>query len=230
MSQYGIKIAALDRLAEVLGREIKGLRNRICVGPATRDKKLAFPSLALLPQRFTFLPHQADERDHVRDVDRSFGPRTAIFEVGTWQGLVEIRIGSKVARERYKMEYEVEQVFLGNADGTAPDAQDVAGQNWMRPGIILIDVPDCDNARCAFELSDDVWENEKVFSNEWYSVMRVVANIPALVRAKNVPSIDELSLSLTQDLETVVTTAAEADALSDIETVAVASDGTISAP
>lgn len=225
-----VKIQALDRLAEVLAREIKEIRGLICVGPGTRDHKQKFPHVSLVPQRFSFLPHQADERDHVRGEDRSFQARSAVFDVGTWQGTVEIRVGAKTPFQRYELEYKLEQVFLGNADGTAPDAQDRAGSLWMRPGVILIDVPECDNARCAFEMEDDTWDNEKVFANEWFSIMRVTANIPALVRAKNIPTIDTLELSLTENLETVVTTPAEADALSDIETVSVLSDGTITAP
>lgn len=223
-----IKIRSLERLAEVITGEVKDLRSKICVGPGTRDHKLKFPHVSLIPQRFRFVPHQADEHDHVRNEDRSFGPRTAVFDVGLWQGVVQIKIGSKNPEERYILEYLIEQVFLGNVDGTAPDARDVAGEAYMRPGIILIDVPECDNARCAFEMEEDTWENEKVFANEWYSVMNVTANIPALVRAKGIPDICTLELSLTHDLDTVVTSAEDADAV-DIESVIVAADGTITA-
>ena len=222
-----VKIRVLDRLKEVIEGEIKELRGRICAGPATREHRLKFPSLSLVPTRFSFLPDQADEKDHVRGVDRSFGPRTAVFNVGLWQGTVELRLGAKNPRKRYELEYKLEQIFLGNVDGTAPDAFDRAGELWLRPGVMLVDVPECDNARCAFELEDDTWENEKVFANEWYSVMRITANIPALVRAKGIPTIETLDLSLTQDLDTVVNTPTEADALSDIETVTVLEDGTI---
>lgn len=223
-----VKLKALERLRDVIAGEVKDLRGKICAGPAGRDKRLKFPHVSLVPERFRFIPHQADERDHVRNVDRSFGPRTAIFDVGLWQGTIQIKVGSKNPEERYRLEYYIEQVFLGNVDGTAPDAKDIAGEAFMRPGIILIDVPECDNARCAFEMEEDTWENEKVFANEWYSVMGVTANIPALVRAKGVPDMTTLELSLTHDLETVVTSVSEADAIPDIETVTVADDGTIS--
>lgn len=225
-----IKVRALEKLRDVIISEVKSLRGHVCAGPAPRDRKLKFPSLALVPTRFSFEPQQADERDHVRGVDRSFGPRTAVFNVGTWEGTIELRLGTRTARERYELEFQLEQVFLGNADGTAADAQDRAGSLWMRPGVLLVDIPEADNARVAFELEDDVWENEKVFANEWYSIMRIAALIPALVRAKSIPTIEELQLSLTHDLETVITTPSEADALPDIETVEVAEDGTISAP
>lgn len=225
-----IKIRALERLRDVIACEVKELQGRICAGPGTRDHKLKFPHVALIPQKFSFLPHQADERDHVRDVDRDFGPMTAIFNVGTWQGTVQVRIGAKDPETRYRLEYYIEQTFLGNIDGTAPDARDIAGEGFLRPGVMLIDIPDCDDARCSFELEDDTWENEKVFTNEWYSIMNITANIPALVRAKGIPEIETLQLSLTQDLDTSVTSIAEADALLDIETVNVAEDGTISPP
>lgn len=222
-----IKINALQRLAEVIAREVKTLRGQICVGPATRDHKLKFPSLAIVPTRFSFQPDQADENDHVRNEVRSFGPQTAVFEVGTWEGVIELRLGEKTPFKRYELEHCLEQVFLGNADGTAPDAWDYAGTDYMRPGVILIDVPECDNARCAFEMEDDTWENERVFANEWYSVMRITARIPALVRAKCVPDISQMVLSLTQDLETIIDTPDDADALDDIETVDVDEEGNI---
>ncbi len=158
----------------------------------------------------------------MRDVDRSFGPRTAIFEVGTWVGFVELRLGEKTPRKRYTLEFALEQVFLGNANGTAPDAKDIAGDNYMRPGVILIDVPDCDNARCAFELDNGEWDDEKVFANEWYSSLRIRASIPALVRAKGVPDMDTIILSLTEDLDTAVASINS----EDIESVQVLEDGT----
>ena len=223
-----IKINALQRLAEVIAREVKTLRGQICVGPATRDHKLKFPSLAIVPTRFSFQPDQADENDYVRNEVRSFGPQTAVFEVGTWEGVIELRLGEKTPFKRYELEHCIEQVFLGNADGTAPDAWDYAGTDYMRPGVILIDVPECDNARCAFEMEDDTWENERVFANEWYSVMRITARIPALVRAKCMPDITELLLSLTQDLETIIDTPDDTDALTDIETVVVDEEGNTS--
>lgn len=219
-----IKLRALERLREVIEREVKDLRGNICAGPAARDHKLSFPSLAIVTGRFTFVPHQADERDHVRNEDRSFGPKTAVLNVGTWDGFVELRLGEKTPRRRYALEHELEQVFLGNADGTAPDAKDIAGAGWMRPGIIIIDIPDCDNARCAFELDSDSWEDEKVFSNQWYSSMRVRASIPALVRAKGIPDMDTVILQLTEDLDTAVADIPTAD----IEAVQVSEDGTTS--
>lgn len=224
-----IKIHALDRLAEIIACEVKELRGNICVGPGSRDHKQKFPHLSIIPQKFSFDPSQADETDYVRNEVRSFGPRTAVFEVGTWIGTIELRLGARTARQRYELEYKIEQVFLGNVDGTAPDARDIAGENWLRPGVILIDTPECDNARSAFELEDDTWENEKVFTSELYSLMNIQANIPALVRAKNIPDIDTLTLHLTQDLETVVATPAEVEAINK-ESVLVREDGSIVAP
>lgn len=214
-----VKIQALQRLAELIGQEVKELRGRVCVGPSNRDHKKQDPSLALVPIRFAFDPHQADEKDHVVGKDRSFGARTAIFNVGTWMGEIEFWLGTKTPYRRYELEHKIDQVFLGNAHGSSPGRDDVSGAGYLRPGIILIDVPESDNARCAFELNEDAWENEKVFSNQWYSILKITASIPALVRAKDIPTIDQLELSLTHDLETVVASASDADALPGVESI-----------
>jgi len=220
-----VKLRALELLGDLISNEITSLGGKVCAGAEPRGTKLKFPSVALISKGFTFHPFEADSIDNVRNIERTFGPRTAVFEVGTWVGRVMISVGSKSALIRYQLEHEIEQIFLGNADLTAADAQDIAGKGYLRPGITLIDVPDCDNARCAFEMENGSWFNEKVFANEWYSHMFLTAHIPAMVRATNIPDLSTLELSLTEDLDTVVTSVAEADALPDIQTITILDAG-----
>src|SRR5690606_11962140 len=96
--------------------------------------------------------------------------------------------------------------------------------NWGRPGIILIDVPEASNARCAFELQEDTWNQEKAFGNEWFSILRVTAWIPALVPFTRLNTISSLRLALTESLDTVSNIS---ELPSDAETVAINNNGTI---
>lgn len=204
-----LKINALQRLRDVIASEIKELKGNICAGPGTQDHKEVFPSLAIVPIRFSFYPDQADEHDYISGANAVEANGLTYFNVGRWEGTLELRLGEKTPFKRYEFEHRIEQIFLGNVTGTGPDYVD-QGRD-MRPGILLVDVPEC-KARCAFELEDDAWENEKVFSNKWYSVLRINAVLPALVEAKSPPLIENLYLSLTHDLET------DASLLSDEDT------------
>ena len=84
-------------------------------------------------------------------------------------------------------------------------------------------VPECHDATVAWELDTDEWEDEKAFDKKWYSVMTVAAQLPVLVTREGVPKIEEVRVSLTENLD------ADFDQLpsSSLETVTVNEDGTI---
>lgn len=216
-----IKIEALKRLEEVISCNIKDLKGKICAGPANRNHRLSFPHLALVPERFSFFPDQRSSRDPVTGEDRDIGAKDTIYNVGRWEGTIKLTLGAKTAFRRYELEWLLEKLFLDGTSGTLPSRPDAYAD--LRPGVLLVDIPNCHNARVAFELEDDTWENEKVFSNEWYSVMRITAQIPALVPFK-VDTIETLELVLTEDLETVATPTSLPP---DSETVVINEDGTI---
>jgi len=215
-----IKIRALERLRDLIACSVKELKGKICVGPASRDKRLRFPSLGIMPERFGYHPQQPSIRNFATGMDRKIAPETGVYDVGRWEGTIVLRIGSKLATQRYELEAKIDQIFLGDITGASPDRFAA-----HRPGILLIDVPECYDARCAFELETDTWENEKVFANEWYSDLRITAQIPALVPIRPQYDIDSLKLSLTEDLETTVV--AGGPLPPDTESYTVNSDGTI---
>ena len=210
-----IKIKALQRLADVIGCAIKELKGSICAGPSTNNHQLSFPSLSIVPERFSFLPNQPTEYNYVTQQARCPSPVTVVMDVGRWEGEIVLRLGAKTPFKRYELEHKIEQIFLGDVTGASPDTL-----ARYRPGILLVDVPECDEARVAFELRNDTWRDEKVFSNKWFSEMRILAQIPALVPWRPIYTIDQLQLSLTEDLETINPAS---------ETIEIASDGSITA-
>jgi hypothetical protein len=221
-----IKIKVLQRLADLIGSEIKELKGQICAGPAGRDHALKFPSLAIVPGRFSFYPEQADENDYVKGRVNDVAPKTTAFNVGRWEGFIELRLGEKTPFKRYELEYKLENLFLGTTTGTDPVYRDKYYE--LRPGTLLIDVPECYGARCAFSIEDDVWENEMVFTNEWYSIMRIQTILPAIITRKPIHTIDTVHLSLTSDLDTAITSPSVLP--SDTETKAIDQDGNITNP
>lgn len=198
-----IKLKALTRLQELIECEVKELKGKICSGPSGRDHRLKFPSLSITTRRFNYLPNQADSSNYVTGSDYLASGKGGVFNVGDWQGTVELRLGAKTPSVRYDLENKIEQIFLGGRhfiDSRYPLAD---SDDCLRPGVVLIDVPECSNARIAYELEDDTWNNEKVFSNQWYSIMRVRATLPALVCKPLVHTMDNIRVKLDSNLDTV---------------------------
>ena len=218
-----IKLRALERLASIIECEIPSLRCAISAGHASKHQKQRFPSVSLSPTRFSFYPDQATNQDPVTKLDMTDGPKVSVFNVGRWVGVIDVRVGAKTAYQRYELEHKLEQIFLGEATGVDASRPDAGACN--RPGVLLADIPECHFARVAFELESDSWDNEMVFSNEWFSVLRVRAQIPALICKGPIHTIETLKLCLTEDLDTVVTSTATLP--TDTETVQIADDGTI---
>lgn len=217
-----IKLRALERLANIIEGAIPELKCSVIPGHATKHQKKRFPSVSLSPTRFTFFPDQASCQDPVTKLDMNDGPKVAVFNVGRWEGIVDVRVAAKTPFKRYELEYKLEQLFLGDTtgvDSTRPDAG-----ACMRPGVLLADIPECHFARVAFELDSGTWDNEMAFSNEWFSVLRVRAQIPALICKGPIHTIENLQLCLTEDLDTAV---AVGSLPADTEAIQIADDGTI---
>lgn len=217
-----IKLRALERLKCIIESEIPSLKCKVFAGPATKNQKKVFPFVSISPTRFSFFPDQSSCQDPVTKLEMSAGPKIAVFNVGRWEGILDIRIGTKNPFQRYELEHHLEQLFLGDASGVDSSRPDDGA--CMRPGVLLADIPECHFARVAFELESDTWDNEMAFSNEWMSVLRVRVQIPALVCKGPIHTIENLQLCLTADLDTAVTSGSLP---ADTETVQIADDGTI---
>jgi hypothetical protein len=199
----------LKILAECIEDRVPALRNKICKGPAESPKKLGFPSLAIIPVKFRFFPDQAAEIYQLtgRSVE-GHPPGTVLLNVGRHEGTIQLRLGATTARQRAELEEAVLQVFLERPGS---------------PGVLVTPIPQCHNAIVAWELDTDEWENERAFDKKWYSIMTVAAQLPAFVTRGSVHTIEELRLTLTDDLSSDITSV-PAD---QQETVAIAEDGTL---
>lgn len=221
MASKLIKISALERLGEILERTVPELRGRVCAGPATRDHRQTFPNAAIVTETFRFMPEAPDEHDYLRlDDDGQPGklrlpvPGSPVFSVGNWVGNVRIELGAETPQARYRLEHLIEQLFLGAGTGVNAAIGDPG--RFERPGTLLVDLDDVPNlwgGRCSFTMDDDSWQNEKAFTNEWFSWLRLDVELPVFVARQNVPLMSSLHLVV------------ELGGIS--ATLAVAADGTV---
>ena len=197
-----IRIRTLEVLGATIERLCPELQGLVCAGPAEHPKKLVFPSLSIIPIRYNFLPDQDG------DIFQEYDNARAVFRVGRYEALLQLRIGAKTARERYKLEHAVSQIFVSQRG---------------RPGILVLQIADCHNATVAFELEYTQWQNEWAFDKEWYSLTAVTAQVPALVERGGIHTIEDLRSCFVEDIDTAFASL-PAGAL---ECITIAQDGTI---
>ncbi len=196
-----LRIEVLKILAECIANKVPALRNRICAGPAESPKKLGFPSLAIIPVRFRYFPDQASEY-------RDPGPGRACMNVGRHEGTVQLRLGAQTHIRRSALEDAILDVFL---------------EREGAPGVLVTAIPNVLDATVAWELDTDEWENERAFDKKWYSILTVMAQLPALVTRGSAHTMEEIRLTLTEDLTTPI----EQLPAGDQETVLIGADGSI---
>ena len=107
-------------------------------------------------------------------------------------------------RDRYSLQERIESLFLGGATFEDRMHESLFGSNILHPGVVWVDVPECHGARVIFELLDERWANERVYSKEWYTHITVRMTIPALVAVRAAPCLHEIKVGLTEDLEVVI--------------------------
>jgi hypothetical protein len=196
-----LRLKALTQLAECITNLVPSLKGKICAGPAEAPHRLAFPHLAINPVRFQYFPDQAAEV-------KPLGATQVLLNVGRIEGTVQLRLGARTHVQRATLEEQILEVFL---------------QRPGSPGVLVTKVPQCHDAIVAWELDTHTWANEKAFDKKWYSIMTVAAQLPALVTRGSVHTLEEIRLTLTEDLSTPITQV-PAD---EQETVSVQPDGSI---
>lgn len=176
-----IRINALQRFADLIASCVPELAGSICGGAASGSHKLAFPSLAITATNFKFYPDQAV-------LHRSTGASTGVFNVGRVQGIVQLRLGAQSSEQRYALGQQImEKIFWSDIE---------------RPGIVVLTIPECHDGVVAFELDGDTWEDEKAFDRKWYSVITATLQLPALVGKGGVHDMQEIRVTLAEDLST----------------------------
>jgi len=205
-----LRLEALNELAQCIAERIPALKGRICAGPAESPHRLQFPSLVIDPVRFRYFPDQAAEPTELSEpAPTGIPPKTVLLNVGRHEGTVQLRLGAGTKRLRAELEQKILNLFL---------------EREGAPGVLVMTVPQCHNALIAWELDTDEWENEKAFDKKWYSVLTVAAQIPALVTRGSVHTIEEIRLTLTEDLQAPISDVPA----SAQETVTISTDGTVS--
>jgi len=198
-----LKKAMADTLATYMRNNLPpSLGIKVGVMASQWEEPTEFPSVRILPGKFTFMPWQANEvDDSLDDVN--------VLEIGTMEGTVQIRISAKTSQERDEVEDAVANLFLSDE---------------LRPGVLPLQTPAVTlggiatayQAPVSFTMEDAEFHDEMVFSKKRYTFMDLNAYYPALV-ARRVATIEELVLAFTDDLGS---TAPE-------ESVLVHDDGTI---
>lgn len=215
-----LKYSALKMLADLIESRVPELFGRVCVAPAGKEHLCQWPHLVLQATKWRFVVQDPDDVHPLTGALREPEDGVTVFRVGDWTADVEMRLGSTNAQERYTVGEKIERLFF-DGTGSCTELADVG--NHYRPGIILADVPGAE-ARVAYLLGDETWEDEKVFEQQLYSNMMLQVELPILIARYNVPTIGELRLALTESLETI---APGGPLLPGTETVIVNADGTI---
>lgn len=200
-----LKLEALDRFAECIRAAVPELLD-ICPGPADAPARQMWPHLVINPVSFKYFPDQALDW-------KSVGASSLIVNVGRHEGLIQLRLGATTNYQRAEIEQKIIDLFLATP---------------MHPGIILMDIPACNDARIAWELDGDEWQNERAFDKAWYSVMTVMLQLPALVTRTGAYTIRQLQLGITDKFDEVFS-ATTFNTSEKIEVVQVNANGTITA-
>lgn len=201
-----IRIRAIEVLVDLLEKQCPELMGRIHAGAVEHPHRQSSPCLVVSPtDAYEFHPDQDGNIVYAPE-----GGTTAVFKVGRHEAVIQLRLLTKTSRERYRFEDRLSQLFIGSRH---------------RPGVVVVTIPDCWNAVIAYELEETMWKNEFAFDKEWFSILEVTMQIPALVERGGMYDIEDLRSCFTEDVDSDF-----ADIPSTvIDCVQVAADGTITA-
>lgn len=184
-----IKRACCDALAKYLRAQLPGIKVTVPQAPYTQD--MEYPSIAIVPRPFNFTePLQEDEKEEAQ-------PFSYLATVGDFEGQVELRIAANSAFEREELQETISQLFLSTELapgylGCETDPVKLGGVQYLYKAL------------ASFELTQDDWREEMVFSNERYAYLVLDAEFPALI-SRGTPTapiglIETLVVAINNDL------------------------------
>ena len=191
-----IRIRALEALAATIERLVPQLEGLVRAGHAEHPKKQEWPTLTIIPTSWRFFPDQDDTEHSIESASK------AVINVGRHEAVVQLIIAARSSRKRYELEHAITQVFVSQEG---------------HPGTL----PDLFDALIAYEMDESAWADEMAFDKVWRSIMTVTCIIPALVERGAVYTINEIRVSLTEDLLTPFASLPS----SEIETVSIDENG-----
>lgn len=168
-----VRLEALSQLRTRITCAVPALKDRVCVGQAPGSREIRWPSLAINPVRWSYVPDQALQHS-------APAPDRAIMNVGRHEATVQLRLGASDLHTRMALEQEIVDLFLSTP---------------LHPGVLLTDVVACPlEFTAAWELGEDEWRNELAFDKAYYSITTITGIIPALVTRLDAWTIDQLQL------------------------------------
>jgi hypothetical protein len=205
-----VKTQSIEAFAAAIATAIPALAGKITVHqevPATIEK---YPNLAIiLSSAMAFEPAQ-------QLMHADLGNNTVVYNVGAFEGPIQLRIVATSRKERYALGAAIE--------------------NWMlsregSPGVQVVKVIDVDNPStlswvAAFEMDSELWDDSAAMTREYEAVATLNAVLPALVTRTPVYTIETLVLGVTSNFSTSFTPSTFGPP--DVELVTINQDGTIS--
>jgi hypothetical protein len=185
-----VRTPAYAALVAEIERQVPELKTRVAF-EADRDEEMAWPKLGIRVIRAPFRRYQR------RVVTKLEGG--TVYDVGHFEALVQLKLGAPTSRQRIDLGEKLIGVFLG-------DGEAAGGLNTT--------LADVYGATATWDLEDEAWQDEMVFSKKWWQVLTVTGRIPALVKI-HTTKLETLRLDF-------------ADEGAPTETVYVQQDGTLS--
>jgi hypothetical protein len=205
-----VKTQSIAAFAAAIAIAVPELYGKITVHqevPATIE---VFPNLAIvIAGRLAFDPAQ-------EDVFADLGNNVVVFNVGAFEGPIQLRLTAATIRERSVLCEKIEQWMLSR-EGS--------------PGIQVVQVIDVDNPTtlswvAAFEMDDEMWDDSGALMRTYESISTINVVLPALVTRSPVYTIETLILGTTGDFLTQFTP--DTFGPPDVELVVINQDGSIS--
>lgn len=178
-----IKFQACQALADYLSSFLPGVP--VQVGMADYDTPASYPSVVVKPLKYNFRHFQDEEANDTID-------SKLLINVGEFEGQVQILVNSTKESERDNISDTIYQAFFQQelASGVvllSLPTISIGGVDWLSPSNV------------AFMLTDETWQDERVFDSIRSCNITVDSQLPALV-SRNSYTIDQLILSLNNDL------------------------------
>jgi hypothetical protein len=198
VGNHNLAQVALKALADLIQVNVPSL-GMVHVGHGDPEDRDGTPCAVLLPSRATFEPFMGEDEI----LDAATG--AALFDVGCWNGTVELRVAAKNQTQREGLEQEILNLFMQR----------------KRRGTVVVVTPQLNvnnfltlhRAPVAFSLMGSSWEEEAVWEKKRYSYITLSFSYPALVAESAVP-IETYHAAFSEDL-TSVTPVFEASAVDE---------------
>jgi hypothetical protein len=176
-----------DELAAACERMAPALAGKCFAAYSDEEVTKTAPSLRVLPRRLRFVPLQPVEKGRIEGSD------DVVYQVGEWQGEVELQLAANHTREREEIEESIAALWQLDVD---------------RAGVLVLPLPSAPavsasgpiatsySSIVSFFLDSDEWQEERVFTKKRDSLLVVDVEAPALAIAQSVPLINTIQLTL----------------------------------